>query len=98
MIKDYWIYSDGSGELSWSVYLVKEYEPRKKALHELVFDYTVYSEDIENDTHSHSIVGVTGFTVDEVTNAIIGTIAEHQEVTASDYKKVHDALIDAVLN
>ena len=34
----------------------------------------------------------------EVTNAIIGTIAEHQEVTASDYKKVHDALIDAVLN
>lgn len=99
MIKDYWVYQPipANGEIliyPWALYIVKEYDPRKKKIADIVFDVTVYSEDIPNDAHSHSAVGISGATVNDIIPQIVSLMDDADlNVTSIDEDYIKSQLL-----
>lgn len=81
-VKDYWIYQERQNFEPWALYVVKEFDRRKPDATTL--DYTLYSENISNATHSISKIGLHYDTVSGYVNAIIEELVEVSQVTADD--------------
>lgn len=89
-IRDYWVYQKKTANefvSPWALYIVKEFDKRRG--NEATFiDYTLYSEEIDNPTHSRSYVGLHHDTVSGYVDEILTSISEYMMVTASDKEQL----------
>lgn len=91
MIRDYWIYQERQSDSQWALYIVKEYDKRKPDATTL--DYTLYSENIANATHSVSFVGIHSDTVSGYVNEILAQLVEVSEVMAQDKQQLERSIL-----
>lgn len=90
MIRDYWLYQERQSDCQWALYIVKEYDRRKPDATTL--DYTLYSENIANKTHSVSFVGLHYDSVAGYVDEIISQLVEVGEVVAQDRQQLERAI------
>lgn len=91
MIKDYWVYQDRQNELhQWAIYIVKEYDKYKPE--SVSIDYTLYSEDIDNATHSKSKVNVHYNTVSGYVDDLLSEIMEFSAIDARDKAQLEKSM------
>lgn len=98
-IRDYWVYQErqaDEGENQWALYIVKEYDRRKPDA--TVLDYTLYSEDIDNATHSLSKVGLHYDTVSGYVDELLSQIIEFSAVTAQDKRQLERSILDILMH
>lgn len=81
-IRDYWVYQNRDTVTPWAIYVVKEYDKRKPDA--TVLDYTIYSENIDNATHSKSFVGLHHDSVSGYVSDILNELVEISEVHSQD--------------
>lgn len=86
MIKDYWIYQERQNKDQWALYIVKEYDRRKPDA--TCLDFTLYSENIDNATHSISKVGLHFNTVSGYVDELLSHIAEISSIEAQDKEQL----------
>lgn len=86
MIKDYWVYQQRQNESQWALYIVKEYDRRKPDA--TCLDFTLYSENIDNATHSISKVGLHFNTVSGYVDELLSHIAEISSIEAQDKEQL----------
>lgn len=89
MIRDYWIYQERPCTRPWAIYIVREFERGET---NATLDYTLYSEDIANSTHSKSKVNVRYETLNGYVNDIVTELLEFSEVDSSDIKQLEKEL------
>lgn len=92
MIKDYWVYQKRNVTTPWALYVVKEYDRRKPKA--TSFDFTLYHEDIDNATHSHSVVGIYANTLAGFVVQFAEVISKHVEFTDEDAEQLEQAIAD----
>lgn len=95
-IKDYWVYQQRDCIYPWALYVVKEYDKRKKDA--TVLDYTIYSENIDKPTHSVSFVGIHCDSVSGYVNDIICNLVEFSSVTSEDKEQLEKAILDILID
>lgn len=87
MIKDYWIYQKANVTTPWALYVIKEYEPRKGKKF-ITLDYTLYHENIPNNTHSKSFIGLHCDTIGEYAKKIMKEMSRFVPITEQDEKQI----------
>lgn len=85
-IKDYWLYQKRNVSTPWAIYFVKEYDKRYNM--PVTLDWTFYHENIPNQMHSKSFIGLHYSTAKGYADAITAEMAEYVEIEASDYDQV----------
>ena len=94
-IKDYWIYQKRNVPTPWALYVVKEYDKRKPGMTTL--DFTLYHEDVPNQLHAKSFIGLHYDSTGGYVNAVLAEIAEYTTINAQDkdqlYKSIEDILL-----
>ena len=85
-IKDFWIYQKRDVPTPWALYVVKEYDKRYRTATTL--DWTLYHEDIPNQLHQKSFVGLHAETVKGYVDAIAADMADYVSVETSDYAQL----------
>ena len=70
---------------------MKDYDRRKPDA--TVIDYTLYSEDIGNETHSISKVGLHYDTVSRYVDELLSQICEFSAVTAQDKQQLERSIL-----
>lgn len=102
MIKDTWIYQQLSQDVihidtPWALYLVMEYGKGKRKPSEVVFDVTVYSEEIDNATHSQSVVGISNTNIATIVNDIEAFMTDSGvTVTSDDHVHLQERLLELI--
>lgn len=94
-IRDYWVYQKRDTPSPWALYIVKEYDKRigKEAT---VLDFTLYSEDIGNPTHSISHVGIHCDTIGEYVCELCAKMEEFVEIVEQDERQLYTAIEDVL--
>ena len=91
MIRDYWVYQKRqSATNQWALYIVKEFRRGKPASVRL--DFTVYSEDIDNATHSFMLNGLHYSSVSGYVDALVCEMLEYTEITATDKDQLEESI------
>lgn len=92
-IRDYWVYQ-GRGDVvsPWALYIVKKYD--RRTLDSVILDYTLYSENIGNQTHSLSFVGLHYDTLTGYVDDIAANISEYSTVTDQDIKQLELSILN----
>lgn len=96
MIKDFWVYQERQNDDQWALYIVKEYDRRKPDATSL--DFTLYSESIDNATHSISRIGLHYDTVSGYVDELLSYIAEFSSIEARDKDQLERAILDILRN
>ena len=87
MIRDYWIYQERQNEThQWAIYVVKEFCRGKPE--STVFDFTLYSEDIDTKTNSKSYVGWHYPTASGYVDALICEMMEFTGIDNRDKQQL----------
>ena len=89
-IRDYWIYQKRDVPNPWAIYIVKEFDRRHPSA--TMLDYTLYSEDIDNATHSKSFVGLHYDNARGYVDAICCEINDFAEIVAQDKEQLHRSI------
>ena len=95
-IRDYWVYQERQSDAQWAIYFVKEFDRRKPDATTL--DYTLYSENIDNATHSLSRVGLHFDTVGGYVDELLSQLVEISEVDSQDKHQLEKAILDILSN
>ncbi len=90
-IKDYWVYQERQNDNQWALYIVKEYDRRKPDATTL--DYTLYSENIDNATHSTSKIDLHYDTVSGYVDELLSAIAEISSITTQDKLQLERSIL-----
>lgn len=95
-IRDYWIYQKRQNDCQWAFYVVKEFDKRigKQAD---VINYTFYSENIENATHSVSKVGLHYDYVAGYVNEMLATVSDYSSITNEDISQLSMEMQDILM-
>lgn len=94
-IKGYWVYQKRDVTTPWALYVVKEYDKRKPA--ETTLDFTLYHEDIPNQVHCKSFIGLHYDTVSGYVDAILCEFAEYAVIDAQDKEQLMRSVEDILL-
>lgn len=96
-IRDYWVYQERQNEhAQWALYIVKEFDRKKPDA--TVLDYTLYSESIDNATHSLSKVGLHYDTVSDYVDELLSQISDFSGVTAQDKQQLEREILFILTN
>lgn len=95
-IKDYWVYQKRDCATPWALYIVKEYDKRKPDATSL--DLTIYSEDIDEPTHSKSFVNIKHERVSGYVDDIVEKLSNFCHVYAQDYQQLQYAIEDILFS
>ena len=93
-IKDYWVYQKREVQVPWALYIVKEYD-RRYPQETTCLDFTLYHENIPNQTHSVSKVGLHYDTVSAYISDIALTITDESGMpfTSADKNQLERELL-----
>ena len=92
-IRDYWVYQGrGDVETPWALYIVKTFDRRYPD--RTTLDYTIFSEDIKNATHSKTISGIMYGTVTGYVDDILGEISQYSGITAEDRVQLERSVLN----
>lgn len=95
-IRDYWVYQKRDAPSLWAIYIVKEFDKRK--LDSTVLDFTLYSEDIQNATHSKSFVGLHYDSVTGYVDRILAEISDFAAIEAADKDQLEKSITDILIH
>lgn len=91
-IRDYWIYQKRNVQKPWAIYFCKVYTKGKRE--DTFFDWTIYHDDIRNQTNTKSGIDLHCDTISEFVDFIAGEIARYAQVTEADKTQLYDAFLD----
>lgn len=93
-IKDYWIYQKREVQLPWALYIVKEFD-RRYPQETTCLDFTLYHENIPNQAHSVSKIGLHYDTVSAYISDIALTITDESGMpfTSADKDQLERELL-----
>ena len=85
-----WIYQERETEQPWALQIFHVYSKRKPSNQSL--EGVLYSELIENETHSVSVELDTDKELEDMLQALCLDMGQYLEVTGEDYKQLEAAL------
>lgn len=95
-IHDHWIYQRRESADPWVFYVVREYD-RRVGKQADVINYTFYSENIENATHSVSKVGLHYENVTGYVDEMLSTMCDYASVTNEDIAQLTIEMQDILM-
>lgn len=93
--RDYWIYQNRPVATPWAINVFKTWEKGNHDDYEIGF--TVYSEDIDNPTHSKTVEGLRGNTTGYYVDEILSVLAEITAIDNSDKIQLEDNILDILI-
>lgn len=85
-IRDYWLYQRRNVPVPWAIYFVKEYDRRHPSA--TTIDWTLYHEDIPNQTHCVSFVGLHYDSIRGYADAILAEMTDYVSIEAQDREQI----------
>ena len=97
MIKDYWVWQNRNVDVPWALYIVKNYR-KPQTIDTTILDVTIYSEDIDNDSHAMNVLGRQYDTISEYVDEIEHYISKFSNFKQEDYKQVETAIFKIMMD
>lgn len=94
-IRDRWIFQERETETPWAFYVVRELN-HVAGEKRTYIDFTFYSEDIENATHSESRIGLHYESLSGYVDEMLSVIAEYEDLASEDREQLYREMADLI--
>lgn len=93
--RDYWIYQNRRVAIPWAINVFKTWEKGDHDNYELGF--TIYSENIDNPTHSKTVEGLRGNTTGYYVDEILAQLVEISDIDNEDKVQLEGNILDILI-